>query len=113
MTRRIEISFSEEDIENILYDDKFTLDVLAKKYNVSRNLISVRLRELNREDISSRLMYRKKNFAEINNLGKNINGRLKARQLILEGWKVAAVMFECGVSCKTAYGFKNELKELM
>jgi hypothetical protein len=47
------------------------------------------------------------------NLDEIINGRLKARQLILEGWKVAAVMLECGVSCKTAYGFKNELKELM
>ena len=78
MTRRIEISFSEEDIENILYDDKFTLDVLAKKYNVSRNLISVRLRELGREDISSRLIYRKNNSRNINNPGKNINGRLKA-----------------------------------
>ena len=57
--------------------------------------------------------YRKNNSRNINNPGKNINGRLKARQLILEGWKVAAVMLECGVSCKTAYGFKNELKELM
>ena len=100
-------------IERYLVDDTYNLTRIAEHYGVSRQTIANRLKRMNRTDVNQRMLDKHNEYRTTNNQFKNYAGRAKAKELILLGWKPAAVMVACKVSSRVAYGLKNELKELL
>lgn len=100
-------------IERYLVDDTYNLTHIAKHYGVSRQTIANRLKRMNRADVNQRMFTKHAEYRTTNNKFKNYAGRIKARNLILLGWKPEAVMLECKVSSCIAYGLRKELKELL
>ena len=100
-------------IERYLVDDTYNLTLIAEHYGVSRQTIANRLKRMNRTDVNQRMLDKHNEYRTTNNQFKNYAGRMKAKELILLGWKPAAVMVACKVSSRVAYGLKNELKELL
>lgn len=100
-------------IDRYLTDDSYNLTAIAKHYGVSRQTIANRFKRMNHPDVNQRMLTKHADYRTINNPFRNAAGRKKAKELILLGWKPAAVMVACKVSSRVAYGLKNELKELL
>ena len=100
-------------IDRYLTDDSYNLTAIAKHYGVSRQTIANRLKRMNRPDVNQRILTKHAKYRTINNPFRNAAGRQKAKELILLGWKPAAVIAACHVSSRVVYGFQKELKECL
>ena len=110
--RKIPSKIKPEHVEYWMLIDELTTDDLANMYKCCRQTICMRLKALNRDDVNERLRTRSQNFMKYTKF-KNIEGRRRARELVLMGWKPAAITHETHCGTKTVYGLVHELRELL
>lgn len=110
--RKISGKLKPEYVEYWLRIDELTVIDLAEIHGCSKSTICTRLKALNRDDVNARLKDRHSNFMHHSKF-KNVEGRRRACELVLMGWKPAAIIHETHCCTKTVYDLVHELRELL
>ena len=110
--RRIPAQLNPEHVQYWLLINELTVTDLADMYGCSKTTICNRLKALNRDDVNEKLKGRHQTFMRHTKF-KNVEGRRRARELVLMGWKPAAIIHETHCCTKTVYGLVHELRELL